>query len=287
MTVGFVGLGIMGLPMAGHLARAGHRVVVYNRSRRGRAEALAFGARVADSPADCARGAEALITMVTGPADVRAVMDGADGAFAGLAPGAVWIQMSTIDIASATAFAADAVRRGVDFVDCPVTGSKKQVEAAELILLAGATNEALARVRPLLAALGKTVVHAGPAGAGTALKLCMNLIVAQMTTAAAEAVALAEATHIDPALIFQALSASPALNCGYFRIKGPALLNKDFAPAFSLDNMAKDVGFMLKEAAERGQALPVTEAVRGVMAKAQGMGLGGKDLSVVWEALKR
>jgi 3-hydroxyisobutyrate dehydrogenase-like beta-hydroxyacid dehydrogenase len=283
--VGFVGLGIMGMPMARHIQSAGYPVRVFNRtaSRMGAAEA--FGAVPSRSVAQLAESSDVLITILTGPEAVRAVMEGPDGALAHARPGQIWIQMSTLDISSTRAFARAAQEHGVDFVDCPVTGSKVQAEAAELILLAGANPATLKSVRPLLLTLGKTIIEAGTPGAGTALKLCMNLIVAQMTTALAEAVTLAEASGVDPAHIFNALKASPALNCGYFSIKAPGLLKKEFPAAFTLDNMAKDVGFMLKEAAALGAQIPVTEAVKALLAKAQGQGLGGQDLSSVALAL--
>jgi 3-hydroxyisobutyrate dehydrogenase len=285
-SIGFLGLGIMGLPMARHLCDAGYPVTVYNRTPSKMDAAKAFGAYVGASPRAIAERADILITMLTNPAAVRAVIDGPDGALAHPKKGLVWIQMSTLDVDSTMAFAKQAESRGVTFVDCPVTGSKKQVEAAELILLAGAQPEALKYVRPVLERLGKTIVEAGPIGAGTTLKLCMNLIVAQMTTALAEAITLAGAGGIDPALIFQVLRASPALSCGYFAIKEPAFLKPDFSPAFSLDNMAKDVGFMLKEASVRGIHLPVTEAVQKLMEKTRARGLGEKDLSAILEELK-
>jgi 3-hydroxyisobutyrate dehydrogenase len=284
-SIGFIGLGIMGLPMVKHLGDAGYQVTVYNRTKSKVEQAKRFGANEAASPRLLAERSDVLITMLTDPAAVCAVTEGPEGAFANPKKGLVWIQMSTIDIESTKAFAQAAKAHGMTYVDCPVTGSKKQVEAAELILLAGAEPEALAYVRPILSRLGKTIIHAGSAGAGTALKLCMNLIVAQMTTALAEAVALAETTGINPELIFQTVRASPALNCGYFQIKEQALLKKDFSPAFSLDNLAKDVGFMVSEAKSRGVDLPVTEAVQKLLQKARAEDLGSQDVAAVYLAL--
>jgi 3-hydroxyisobutyrate dehydrogenase len=284
-SIGFIGLGIMGLPMVRHLCDAGYQVSVYNRTASKMELAKGFGAYAAPSPKHLGERSDVLITMLTNPEAVRAVMDGPEGFLAHPKKGLVWIQMSTIDMESTQSFATLAEDRGVIFVDCPVTGSKKQVEAAELILLAGAEKEALQYVRPILSRLGKTIIEAGVVGNGTALKLCMNLIVAQMTTALAEAVSLAESTEINPALIFQVLRASPALNCGYFAIKEQALLKRDFSPAFSLDNMAKDVAFMVHEAAHRGIKLPVIEAVQTLLQKARAEGHGSQDLSALFLAI--
>ena len=156
-----------------------------------------------------------------------------------------------------------------------------------MILLAGAEEKDLQKIRPLISCMGKTVVHAGPVGAGTALKLCMNLIVAQMTTGLAEAVTLAEATGVHPKNIFDVLRSSPALDCGYFRIKEQAILKQDFSPAFSLANMLKDVRFMTKEASKRGTSLPVTKAVQGLLELASQEGYAHQDLMVLCRVLSR
>src|ERR1017187_6080950 len=218
-SIGFLGLGIMGLPMARHLCDAGYHVTVFNRTDARTAQAQAFGAFAGTSPRHLAERCDILITMLTNPEAVRAVMEGPEGAWSHPKKGLVWIQMSTLDVESTLTLALEAARRGIVYVDAPVTGSKKQVESTELILLVGSLPEALAYVRPVLSRFGKTIMEAGPVGAGTALKLCMNLIVAQMTTALAESVALGEATGVRPEHIFDVLRSSPALDCGYFRIK--------------------------------------------------------------------
>ncbi len=286
-SVGFIGLGIMGMPMAGHLARAGHPVTVFNRTLSKAEGARSFGARVAGNPRDLASGCRYLITMVTDGDAIRGMMEGADGLLSTEKRDLTWIQMSTIDVPSTREFAEAAEKKGWSFLDCPVTGSKKQVEAAELILLTGGEPKVLEDCRPLLLRLGKAVVHAGGVGAGTALKLCMNLVVAQMTTALAEAAALATAEGIDPAKVFEVIKQSPALDCGYFRIKEEAVLKRNFTPAFSLVNMLKDVRFMTAEAGRRGLPLPVTSAVQSVMEKSLSEGHGPDDLMSVYLTLRR
>lgn len=286
-TVGVIGTGIMGLPMARHLAEAGYPLKVYNRTRAKAASAKAFGAQIVGSPREAATDVSVLITMVTDPEAIEKMMQGRDGFLSSPTSGVTWIQMSTLDIESVLAFAKKAATKGWRFVDCPVSGSKKQVEAAELILLAGAEQKDLQKMRPLLSRLGKTIVHAGPVGAGTALKLCMNLIVAQMTTGLAEAVALGEATGVRPKDIFEVLRNSPALDCGYYRIKEQVILKQDFSPAFSLANMLKDVRFMTKEASKHGGKLPVTEAVQRLLELAAKEGYADKDLMAVCRVLSR
>ncbi|HVO32686.1 MAG TPA: NAD(P)-dependent oxidoreductase, partial [Elusimicrobiota bacterium] len=177
--IGFIGLGIMGLPMARHLRGDHYPVTVFNRTRSRAETAKDFGASIAGSPRELADRSEIVITMLTNPEAIRAVTDGPDGLFAHSRKQLTWIQMSTIDVQSTLSFARDAQARRITFVDCPVTGSKGPAENRQLILLAGGSAEALAYVDPVLRCFGQTIVKAGDVGAGTALKLCMNLIVAQ------------------------------------------------------------------------------------------------------------
>ncbi len=284
--IGVIGLGIMGLAMAKNLSAVGYDVLATSRSHDRLKLANAAGLKTGSSPQEVAKSSDAIIIIVTDPKAVQNVLFGPGGIFEIPVRGKTLIQMSTIDVKSTLHFSRDAAEREMAFLDCPVTGSKIQVEAAQLILLAGGPAALIEQWRPVLLSLGKAIVHAGDVGQGTALKLCMNLIVAQMTTALVESKALAEALGIDPARIFEVIGHSPALNCGYFKIKEKALLNEDYTPAFSLANMLKDVKFMCDAAKERSQALPVTEAVRLVMEHAAHKNLGEKDLSVIAEVLK-
>lgn len=276
----------MGSAMARNAARAGFTVTVYNRSKGPLERAKADGLAIAESPAALAAAVDAIAVMVTDPAAVKNVLTGANGVFSAPVAGKTLIQMSTIDEPSTLAFAAEAERLGMKFLDSPVSGSKKQVDAAELILLVGGDKDTLDRWTPFLRSVGKAIVHAGPVGKGAALKLCMNLIVAQMTTALCESVALARAQNIDPARVFDVLSESPSMSCGYFKIKERTLLDNAFAAAFSLDNMLKDVRFMTAAASQARLNLPVTQAVQKVMEKTAEAGLGKEDLAGLIRVLK-
>ena len=284
--IGLIGLGIMGSAMARNAAKAGFPVTVFNRSPAPLERAKADGLAVAASAADLASKSDIIAIIVTDPAAVRAHLNGPTGVFAGDVKGKTLIQMSTINGDATMAFAKDAAAHGMKFLDCPVTGSKKQVEDAALILEAGGDKALVDECAPFLRSVGKAIVHAGPVGQGTALKLCMNLIVAQMTTALAEAVAFAKAQGLDPARVFEVIGHSPALNCGYYQIKEKTLLESDFAPAFSLDNMLKDVRFMTDTARGKDLDLPVTEAVRSVMERATAAGYGADDLTGVIRAIR-
>jgi 3-hydroxyisobutyrate dehydrogenase-like beta-hydroxyacid dehydrogenase len=276
--IGFIGLGIMGGAMARNAARAGFPVTVTNRSQPALERAKADGLSIAASPSALAASVDAVVVMVTDPKAVRDVLEGPSGLFSTSVSGKTLIQMSTIDEPSTLEFSREAQKHGMHFLDCPVTGSKKQVEAAELILLAGGDAGLLKKWTPFLESVGQAIVHAGDIGKGTALKLCMNLIVAEMTTALCESVSLARLQGVDPARIFDVISHRPALNCGYFKIKQGALLNNDFSPAFSLDNMLKDVRFMTQAAEKKALPLPVIEAVKSVMEQAAKNGWGKEDL---------
>jgi 3-hydroxyisobutyrate dehydrogenase-like beta-hydroxyacid dehydrogenase len=284
--VGVAGLGIMGMAMALNARKAGFDVVVTNRSNNKRKEAADAGLRVVSTPRELADACNVIIVMVTDSDAVSAVLTGESGLFSTSVEGKTLIQMSTIDEASTLMFAKLASQNQMKFLDCPVTGSKAQVTQAQLILLAGGDKSVLDENRDLLMSMGKTIVHAGDIGKGTALKLCMNLIVAQMTTALCESVALARAQGLDPRNVFEVIRNSPAINCGYFQIKEKALLEENFAPAFSLANMLKDVRFIDAAAQQRKLALPVTKAVRVFMEDALSQQLGDEDLISVVKILK-
>ncbi|MCB4756649.1 MAG: NAD(P)-dependent oxidoreductase [Elusimicrobia bacterium] len=285
-TIGFIGMGIMGLPMALNAKKGGFRVLSYNRSPTRLSEAKKAGLETAASPKELAEKSEVLLTMVTDPSAVRNVLMGKDGVFEAPVSGKTLIQTSTIDQKSTLEFAKAAKDKGMDFLDAPVTGSKKQVEEAQLIFLAGGEASLIEKWKRLLLTMGKHIVHAGDIGQGTALKLCMNLVVSQMTTALCEAVALAKALELDPGKIFEVLDQSPALNCGYYKIKQKGLLEGHFAPAFSLNNMLKDVRFMDQAAENKKLRLPVTRAVRGLMEEAAVEGFGNDDLTSILKLLK-
>ncbi|MCG3203858.1 MAG: 2-hydroxy-3-oxopropionate reductase [Elusimicrobia bacterium] len=285
--IGVVGLGIMGLAIAKNAQKAGFQVFVSNRSAVKREIAKREGLSVVNSPMEVAERAQAIIIMVTDPAAVEDVLTGRDGIFSSKnIKGKTLIQMSTIDEKSTLEFSESTNKNGMVYIDCPVAGSKKQVEEAQLILLAGGMKADLLKWDDLFKAIGKAVVHAGPVGKGSALKLCMNLIVAQMTTALCESVALAKVQDLNPEKIFEVIKQSPALNCGYFQIKEKTLLEENYSPAFSLKNMLKDVRFMDAVARQKKLPIPVTQAVKFLMEGALTEGLGDFDLTSISALLK-
>ena len=283
--IGFIGLGIMGRAMALNLVKSGFQVSVYNRTRERTAEFADLGCEVASTPKALARMCDTIITMVSDPAAMRAVIDGPEGAAAAFSGGSTLINMSTLSPDYTVELSKKCFAAGVAFLDCPVSGSKGAAESGQLVILAGGGAEALERASPVLRAMGREIVHAGPVPSGTALKLCINLIVAQLTTALAESAALAQAQAIDPGLIFRALALNPALNCGYFGLKKDNILKREYPPAFPLRHMLKDARFMLQAAGKKRLELPVTAAAERLMTRALDSGYGAKDLSVVLDNL--
>jgi len=273
--------------MAANLVKAGFNVSVYNRDRAKAAPFEEKGCGRASTPAELAKRCDVVITMVSDPTALDAVLEGPTGVFSAGFAGCLLMNMSTVSVEYTRRLMKRCFEERVKFIDCPVSGSRPLAENGTLVLLAGGEAEDIEAVRPALSAMGKAVVLAGPAPGGTALKLCVNLIIAGVTSALAESAALAGTLGLDPRLIFSVLSENPALNCAYFRMKERNILEGDFAPAFALKHMLKDVRFMLKEAGGRGQALPVTAAIEKLMSESERAGDGEMDLTVIHRRLSR
>jgi 3-hydroxyisobutyrate dehydrogenase len=264
-TVAVLGAGgTMGLPMARNLARAGIGVRAWNRTRS-RTEPLASdGAFIADTPAEAARGATIVLTILADADAVIAVMDGEDGALpamAGQVPDhAIWLQMSTIGEEATQRCIGLANRHGVGFVDAPVLGTRQPAEERQLVVLESGPEEARPRVQPVFDAIGHRTIRAGQAGAGTRLKLVVNSWVLSVVEAGAETIALAEGLGLDPSLFFKAIEGG-GLDLPYLRMKGRAMIERDFTPSFRLTLAAKDARLVTESARQHGLDLPVLDVV--------------------------
>lgn len=266
-TVAVLGAGgTMGFPMARNIARAGIAVRAWNRSRDKAEPLREDGAYLADSPADAARGAGIVITMLADADAVAGAMDGADGALREMARDpngqrhALWVQMSTIGEAATKRCAELANRGGVGFVDAPVLGTRQPAEQRKLVVLESGPEEARPRVQPVFDAIAQRTIRAGQAGAGTRLKLVTNSWVLAVVEAGAETIALAEGLGLDPGLFFQAIEGG-TLDLPYLRMKGKAMMDRDFTPAFRLALAAKDAGLVRDSARDHGLDLPVLDAI--------------------------
>ncbi len=290
-TVGVIGLGIMGAPMARNLLRAGFRVVVWNRTAARVEPLVEAGAEPAGSPREVAARADVTITMLSDTPDVDAVYRAEDGVLAGVprarrgaAP--VLVDMSTIQPSVARELAAAAAERGATKLDAPVSGGDVGAIEGTLSIMVGGDADALARVRPVLEALGTTITHCGPSGSGQVVKACNQVVVALTLEALGEALVLGSKAGVDPAVIVEALGGGLGAS-RVLELRGPKLLARDFAPGFKLDLHAKDLAIVLATARELGVALPGAAVVDQLFHAEQGRGHGEADNSTVVRALER
>ena len=286
MKVGLLGLGVMGAGMAGKLLDHGHEVTVYNRTRERAEPFAARGARIAATPREAAEGAEAVITMVSNDAALHEVIEGPDGVLAALSANAILLQTSTVGPGTTEWLAREVAAHGASMVDAPVMGSLPEAKEGKLWVLAGAEPDVLERVQPVLEAMSQTVYHVGAIGEGTRLKLCFNLLGGGMVAALAEAMALLDAVGIDPQLYIRILQET---NLPSRMVLGRANLiaQRDFAPRFSLDNMAKDLQLALDLGRANGLSLIQTEASRASLQRAAAVVGGDRDIAASFEGARR
>ncbi|MBI4841941.1 MAG: NAD(P)-dependent oxidoreductase, partial [candidate division NC10 bacterium] len=205
-TVGFIGLGIMGGRMAKNVLKAGVALRAYNRTATKAEEVRRLGATVAASPREAAAGADAVITMVADPPALAAVLEGPDGALAGCRPGTLVIDMSTVDPDTSRTMAARAASLGLRYLEAPVTGGVGAAERGTLLIMAGGTREDFAAAKPLLETMGGKILHAGPMGSGSVMKLATNLVASSIYTAMAEGLVFATKAGLDPGLVAEVLA---------------------------------------------------------------------------------
>lgn len=282
MRVAFLGLGIMGRSMAANLAKAGHEVVIWNRTPGKNVE----GARSAASPADAAQGVEVIWMCVSDTNAVENVLFGQDGAEASLTSGMIIADSSTISPSATQRFAERVKARGVDYVDAPVTGSKIAAENGSLIFMAGGDAAALARLQPLFQAMGKQVFHMGETGKGQATKLVMNLQIALIFEGFAEALTLATKLGVNIERLLPLVQAS-MVRSGVVDYKAPFILQRDFSPNFPLRLMLKDIHLALDAARESRVRLPGLEAVEEVYDVAAEEGQADLDYAATLTLLEK
>jgi 3-hydroxyisobutyrate dehydrogenase-like beta-hydroxyacid dehydrogenase len=284
MRVAFVGLGTMGRHMAGHVAAAGHEMVV-NDVRPAAGEPLvAAGARWADSPAEAARGAELILTSLPGPREVESVALGERGILAGAERGAIYADLSTSSVALIRRIDAAAAAQGVAVLDAPVSGGPLGAERATLQIMVGGDEGAFARIRPVFDAIGDKVSHMGPVGSGTVAKLVHNVVSATASQALAEGLTLGVKAGVPAEKLLEAI-AGGAFGQGYtLKHRVPEIVFKrDFdRPRFALALMRKDVGLATELARECGVPMPLAALAEQELIQAVGRGWGGRDSSAVF-----
>jgi 3-hydroxyisobutyrate dehydrogenase len=285
--IGFIGVGNMGLPMVRNLLTAGHAVAVFDLVPGARDAAAAAGATVGRSTADVASGAEFVITMLPEGRHVREVYVGADGVIAAAADGALLIDCSTIDVATARAVWQAAAARGLEMVDAPVSGGVAGAANATLTFMIGGEESAVGRARPVLEQLGATIVHTGPSGSGQAAKICNNMMLAIAMIGVAEAFTMAERLGLSAGALFQVASRSSGQSwalTGYCPVPGlvpAAPANRDYQPGFTAAMMAKDLRLAQDAATSVDVATPLGSEARNLYALFKGRGHGELDFSAI------
>ena len=286
MKVGFVGLGIMGAPMASNLIGAGFALNVYNRTP-GKCEALEkLGARAYPTPAGLASASEVVVTIVSDTPDVEAVLFGENGLAEGLEPGSVVIDMSTISPTRTVEFAARLAHRQVDMLDAPVSGGDKGAIAGTLSIMVGGEQEAFNRCLPLFEAMGRNIVYAGPSGNGQKTKLVNQVVGSLNLLAMIEGLRMAEQAGLDPKRTLDAVGAGAAGSWMWTHL-GPRVVRRDFAPGFMIRLHQKDLRLAAEFARDLGIDMPGTALSHQLFTEALHQGLGehgNQGLYQLWEA---
>jgi len=284
--VGFIGLGIMGQPMAGHILAGGHPLAIYNRTRAKTAALAARGASVADSPAEVAARSEIVVVMVTDTADVEAVVAGPAGVLEGIRRGSVVVDMSTISPDAERALDAKLRARGAALVDAPVSGGDVGARNAALAIMAGGDDAAFQRALPVLRLLGKTITHCGPTGSGQIAKLANQILVSVTLLAVSEALVFARKNGLDPKTLIEAVSGGAAQSWQLTNL-GPRIIKRDFDPGFMIDLVQKDLRLVEEACASAGVSLPATALVHQLFGSAQAHGSGREGTQALAKVLER
>lgn len=282
-TIGFVGLGAMGAPAAGRLL-AGHTVYGTNRTRAKAGRLIDAGLRWLDTPREVATAGQLVISMVTDDAALAAITGGPDGILAGLRPGAVYVDMSTVSPRASRELAARVREAGAVMLDAPVSGSVPAAESGTLTIMVGGPEDAFRAVEPVLRTLGSTVIHVGGNGQGLLLKLAINISLAAQMLAYSEGLLLAERGGIDKKLAAEAMAAS-AIGSPMLRTRLPLVLDLPEQAWFDMRLMHKDIRLALQAAREPAVPLPAAAASDAVLTMAEDIGYGHRDIAGLYEVL--
>ncbi len=279
----FIGTGVMGAPMAGHLVAAGHDVVVYNRTQaKARAWAEKYGGTVAETPAAAATGADAVFACVGNDDDLASVTLGEDGAFAAMRDDAVFVDHTTVSAAIARRLAAERAL----VVDAPVSGGQAGAESGKLSIMCGGSAAAMAKAEPFMQAYAARIVHVGDAGAGQTTKMCNQIAIAGVIQGVAESLRFAQMSGLDLDKVLEAISGGAAQSWQMVN-RWPTMARDEFDFGFAVDWMRKDLGLALDEARRNGAVLPVAALVDQFYADVQAMGGARQDTSALVRRLPK
>jgi len=286
LRIGWIGTGIMGASMCGHLMAAGHPVSVFTRTRTRAEPLLARGATWADTPRAVAAASDVVFTMVGHPADVREVVLGPEGVLTGAAPGTILVDMSTSEPVLAHEIAAAANARGIASLDAPVSGGDIGAREARLSIMVGGDAATFARVRPLFERMGRTIVHQGPAGSGQHTKMVNQILIATGMIGICEALVYARKSGLDVPTVLESVSGGAA---GSWSLTNyvPRLEKGDLAPGFMIEHFVKDMGIALAESKRMGLVLPGLELAERLYAGLVAQGHGRKGIQALLLALEQ
>lgn len=274
--VGFIGLGLMGAPMASNLLVAGYELTVHNRSPEKQRPLVEAGADAAAGPSEVAASSDVVITMLPDTPDVEGVLAGPDGVFQAARPGTLVIDMSTISPVVTRELSDAAARRGLAMLDAPVSGADVGAREGTLAIMVGGEPDAVARAMPLFEVMGSKITHVGPSGAGQVVKACNQVITSVTIAAVSEAIVLGERAGVAPERMLEAVSGGLA-GSKVIDIKRPQLLSREFEPGFTVDLHHKDLGIVLSTAREYGVSLPLTAIVDQLLESLRARGMGDRD----------
>jgi len=282
--IGWVGTGVMGSPMCGHLIDAGYPATVYNRTIQKTEPLAAKGAKVAGSPREVAEASDVVFTIVGHPSDVREVVLGDKGTLAGAAKGAVLVDMTTSEPALAVEIFEKAKAKGVDSIDAPVSGGDVGAKEARLSIMIGGEADAVDAVRPLFEAMGKTIVHQGKAGSGQHAKMVNQVLIASNMIGVCEALLYAHKAGLDPETVLKSVSGGAAGSWSLSNL-GPRMIAGNFEPGFFVEHFLKDMGIALSEARRMNLALPGLALAEQLYQAVAAQGLARKGTQALLLAL--
>lgn len=285
LKVGFIGLGLMGKPMALNIHKKGFPLAVYNRSSKRLADFKKLGIYTYSSPAELAKNSDVVITMITAPKDVKEVALGKNGIAESGRKGLIHIDMSTIGPSAAKEVAKGLASKGIEFIDAPVTGSTDRAKTGELVIFAGGKKEIVGKMKPVLLAMGAEVNYMGPVGSGQAIKLVNNMIVGETIASLGEGFVLGQSLGLTKTQIMEALKNVFGLSPN-MKAKMPMLVEGKYPVAFSVANMRKDLKLGLDEK-DASTPLPILKTTEAIYKKTMEQGWGDEDIAAIFKIISR
>ncbi|MCX6782755.1 MAG: NAD(P)-dependent oxidoreductase [Candidatus Levybacteria bacterium] len=286
MRVGFIGMGLMGIPMSKNILEKGFELTVYNRTKEKTKELFDLGAKVVDSPMDLTRVVDVVITMVTAGRDLELILFGDNGVVNGANEGLIVVDMSTIGPSFAKNIALKLSQKRIDFIDAPVTGSTPKAITGNLTIFIGGDEKIYEKIKSILASIGNNLQYMGPIGCGQAIKLINNHLIATSIESLAEGMLLADAMGLSRKKVSDVLKTSPAMS-EFMNLKIFNFVTDDFPLLFSVSNMMKDLLLANKEAKKNSIKLPMLDKIVDIYRKVIKKGLGDRDMSIIIDLLKK